>query len=544
MGRSADAYVIWIQYKKDLEELCNKKEEYQHILEKERTSSPRFSSAQADLVRYTLAQSAVKTTLQVLGTSDQHTLYTAAEDALTSLCNVVQNRYTHFERQGAAINAMIMEYTTLHEPQEQDTLFCKTLALCSDYASIANINETLLNKKISKNQLYIDIGELSFLANTQLRKDFLMKETKASTAIALEYLQQEVNTFIEKEQTIRRKLLQKYDSKSLSVEERSFLRRPSSFYRLFAVSLQTACGNSKSYLNRKNDLHHESLALDECGRELQSAEPVLTQEYITKLLPSPYLPSSPLDSIVFLTPLAHHYTKKRDDLEAVIEQKKKRVIEKLERELHVLETYLTDILEKGENCSITDKLCYLSNCVDLAQKVGASFHGRMQEIHDILTRVEAYGTLGSTKVENVAPPAVERSFDQNNVVVESLAVENGGGNVEETECQNDNLERVVQKVSPFVSIDPSKGNSDLTGIPRCSIFNEENILLAFRSISQVTDSSLRALCCRVAGYDGQNLSLHTAAERSEMRFSAIEVEHLNDKDREIFNLLIASLEEE
>jgi len=285
-------------------------------------------------------------------------------------------------------------------------------------------------------------------------------------------------------------------------------------------------------------LQHESLTLDERTRDLQSRELVLAQEYITTLLPPPSLPSSPLDNLIFLSPLARNYAKRRDDLEKVIEQKKIGVIQKLEQEMNVMETYLTGILEKGEDGLITRKIEYLGDCIDLAKKVDAKCWDRMQSMYNTLTRVKAYGNLSGKKQENDAPPMVEKSLSRNPIVVESRVV-----NVKDIKCQKDTFENVVPDVSPIVSIDHSKGNSYSTAKLESSTFCEENILFAFQSINKAADPDLRALCCHIAGYDGQNLSLNTAAERREMKVPAIEVEHLNERDREIFNSLIARLEE-
>ncbi len=466
MNTQTDAYMYWVDNKRCLEEIIDRREA---LTKPEQLTADNLIRAQSGLRR--------------LQDEMIHLQKTCGGDLPPSSYREIKEANHAFEEIVEALSQKRKEYLSLapqisldikiwHNSTEanKEGELTSVMELCSKYRCATDFDPEFFPGKTQLNQFYADLSELTFIASPRVAEEYLQRYTQLTTIDeVIKFKQGFEQNFWQKADRIKHKLNQKYERK-ISKEEQAILNvHPLGTFTLIKEDIKNITEKTAEFQKTKKELWQGITALRDDLVYLSNNVPALNQIYVNKVL-TPINPIKSVADYLLLKKDSADYQKSIGNLKKLKEEKKKELTK----------------LAKTECSELTQTITTDMNSQDYTKF--EKYTNRIIELKDYCKQ------LGEEETYAVLQTQFDR-IDRINKYVAAIQPK------EKLELRITVGEYETKPTTKILDIEPKKvdaaSNKDLPWMP---IVTEQDLTVAgFRYSRYAQDNSLKQLCLQIAG---------------------------------------------
>ncbi len=505
MNTKTDAYIYWIDNKKCLEEILNRREA---LTQPEQLTADNLIQVQSGLRGL---QEEMVHLQKTCGGDLPPSSYREIKDANKAFDDIVETlsqKRKEYLSLAPQIYSEIKQWCNSKDNDKEKKLI-SVMELCSKYRCAADFDPEFFPEKTQLNQFYTDLSELTFIASPLVAEGYLQRYTQLTTVDEVVKFKQgfEYN-FWQKADETKDKLKQKHERR-ISKEEQVILNvHPLGTFTQIRDDIQNITKNPTEFQKTKKELWRGIMEIRDDLVYLANNKPVLNQTYVSKVLATAD-PIQLTTDYLLLKKDSADYHKSSGDLKKLKEEKKKELTK----------------LAKTECSELTNTITAALNSHDYAHF--ERYTNRITELKDYCKR------LGEEETSALLHTQFDRIDRINKYVAATQPKEK-----RELKITVGEYETKPQLTDKMVDIEPKKvtANKDLPWMP---IVTEQDLTVAgFRYSRYARDDTLKQLCLQIAGMNekGEYLcsTLRERAGRIDKRWAGEVGEKLIDDDTMIY----------
>ncbi len=468
MSTQTDAYMYWIDNKKCLEEIINRRKA---LTNPEQLTADNLIRAQSGLRRL---QDEIIHLQKTCGGDLPPSSYREikeANHAFEEIVEVLSQRRKEYLSLAPQIKVGFKRWHNSTEANKEGEL-TSVMELCSKYRCAADLDPELFPGKTQLNQFYADMSELAFIASPQMAEKYLKQYAQlTSVDEVIKFKHEFEHDFWQKADGIKHKLKQRPENR-LSNEELTILdASPLEAFTQIKDDIEKVTENSAGFQKVKRELWQEIITLRDDFVYLSNNSPALNQTYVDKVVIPNNVTAPATDYLLLKKDLADFH-QLAHDLKKLKEDRKKELTELAKTECSELTKTITANINSHNYTRLSNYADRAMELKEYCERLGESNTVKLlQDQFDWIDRISKYVTATQlTKKREL------------NITV---------GEYE--------LKPQIKDVAPNPNQKPIDAipNKD---IPWMSIVKEQDLAIAGARYSRYTqDSSLKQLCLQIAG---------------------------------------------
>ncbi len=284
MNLSAEYFRVWRTNKDCLEEAVTMKESLRRQAEETNAPRPYFSFlCQVD--KYFQAIDQVRAAGRG-GMNYSHTeTLNRAEKAVIEAAAATLGRKFLFNETEARLDGLVLSWEQQKENKGREDCLKEIMDVCSYYGPATAVGSFLLPEKFNPNAFYGDLGRLSFIASSDLAKDYVNKYSRCSSLGELKRFKAAFEQdFVEQVKSLRKELGCKYNPKKHPRENKLIHSEPlASFRQLYRELQQNRSSSEWQDLFSARVKIFQEIGKTEASMAILAEEPRLKDDYIARV---------------------------------------------------------------------------------------------------------------------------------------------------------------------------------------------------------------------------------------------------------------------